>query len=100
MTKRKQSTFDRVMQNPKQKKAFDKEYSQFLFSELVLEAMEEQKISVRKLAQKSGVSTSIIQNLRSMKPANITLKTLSSLLDVLGYELRAKKNGKEYRLSS
>jgi len=100
MKNKNQSTFDRIMQDPKSKEKFDKEYSQFLFSELVLEAMKEQDISVRKLSQKSGVSTSIIQNLRAMKPTNITLKTISSLLDVLGYELAAKKKGKLYRLSS
>jgi transcriptional regulator with XRE-family HTH domain len=94
------STMDRFLSDSKQKKKFDEEYSQFLFSELLLEAMEEEHISVRRLAKESGVSTSVIQNMRAMKPTNITLKTMFSLLDTLGYELTAKKGSKSVRLSA
>ena len=59
------SSFDIFMQDTKQKKQFDMEYNRFLLSEFLLEAMEESHISVRKLAEKSGVSPSIIQNIRS-----------------------------------
>ena len=85
------STFERVTSNPKQKKAFEKEYANFLLSEFLLEAMSQQDISVRALSKASGISTSIIQNLRAMQPVNITLKTLNALLSTLGYELVAKK---------
>ena len=61
------STFDRVMANPKQKGLFDKEYSSFLLSEFLLEAMESRKIPTRKLAK------------------------INSLLTPLDYELIAKK---------
>ncbi len=98
--KKKASTFDRIMQDKEQKELFDKEYTQFLFSELLLDAMEEEHISVRKLSQESGVSTSVIQNMRSLKPVNITLKTMASLLKPLGYELTAKKGRKTVRLSA
>ncbi len=93
------STFEQFMSNPEQKEIFEKEYAQFLFSELLLEAMEEEKISVRKLSQESGVSTSIIQNIRALKPVNMTLKTMASLLAPLGYELTAKKGRKVFRLT-
>jgi Sec7-like guanine-nucleotide exchange factor len=91
MKNRKKSTFDRIMSDSEQKKRFEKEYVQFLFSELLLEAMDEEHISVRALSKKSGVSTSVIQNMRSMKPTNITIKTMASLLKPLGYQLAATK---------
>ncbi|ETR68435.1 MAG: hypothetical protein OMM_10531 [Candidatus Magnetoglobus multicellularis str. Araruama] len=88
------------MSDSEEKKKFDKEYMQFLFSELILEAMEEERISVRELSKKSGVSTSIIHHLRAMKPINITIKTLTSLLKPLGYQLVATKGGTTVKLSS
>jgi len=45
MKNKKKSTFDRVMSDSEQKKKFEKEYVQFLFSELLLEAMAEEHIS-------------------------------------------------------
>lgn len=89
--KKTKSTFERVMSDPKQKKAFEKEYANFLLSELLLDAMAQQDISVRALSKASGISTSVIQNLRAMQPVNITLKTLNALLSSLGYELVARK---------
>jgi DNA-binding Xre family transcriptional regulator len=87
------------MSDSEQKKKFEKEYVQFLFSELLLEAMDEEHISVRELSRDSGVSTSVIQNMRSMKPTNITMKTMASLLKPLGYQLAATKDGKTVELS-
>ncbi|WP_428356845.1 helix-turn-helix domain-containing protein [Methyloprofundus sp.] len=99
MTNKKKSTFDRFINEPEQRKKFEKEYTQFLFSELLLEAMDEEHISVRELSKESGISTSIIQNMRSMKPTNITIKTMASLLKPLGYQLVATKDGKNVELS-
>lgn len=89
--KKARSTFERAMSDPKQRKAFEKEYANFLLSELLLDAMAQQDISVRALSKASGISTSVIQNLRAMQPVNITLKTLNALLSTLGYELVARK---------
>ena len=99
MKNEKQSTFDRVMSDSEQKKKFEKEYVQFLFSELLLEAMDEENISVRVLSKESGVSTSVIQNMRSMKPTNITIKTMASLLKPLGYQLIATKGRRVVKLT-
>ena len=99
MTNKEKSTFDRFMVDSKQKKKFEKEYVQFLFAELLLEAMDEEHISVRELSKESGISTSVIQNMRSMKPTNITMKTMASLLKPLGYQLAATKDGKTVELS-
>ena len=88
------STFYRIMADPAQKKKFEREYAQFLFSELIIDGMEEEHLSVRALSKMSGVSTSIIQNMRSMKPTNITINTMASLLKSLGYRLTAQKGDK------
>lgn len=93
------STFDRIMADPEQNKKFEKEYAQFLFSELIIDGMKEEHISVRALSEMSGVSTSIIQNMRSMKPTNITIKTMASLLKPLGYQLTATKGDKTIELT-
>ena len=89
--KKSMTTFDKFMQNPEQKKKYDKEYNKFLLSEFLLEAMEDNDISVRKLAEKSGVAPSIIQNIRSEKTSNVTFNTLNSILSSLGYQLSFKK---------
>ena len=85
------STFDKLMQDPKQKEKFDKEYSKFLVKEFLLEAMNENHISVRKLAEESGVSTSIIQNIKSEKSTNVTFSTLNTLMSALGYRVIIEK---------
>ena len=53
--------------------------------------MQEDNISIRKLAKEAGVSPSLIQDLRSGKRDNLTLKNFSSLMDALGYNLVLEK---------
>lgn len=89
--KNKLTTFDRLMQNPKWKLDFEKGYEKFLLSEFLIEAMEENKISVRKLALKSGVSSTLIQNIRSGKSSNVSLSTLIHILRALHYKLKFEK---------
>ncbi len=85
------TTFDRLMQNPDWRDGFEKGYEKFLISEFLIEAMEENNISVRKLAEKAGVSPTIIQNLRSGKRTNVRLNTLIPLLSVLHYKVKFVK---------
>ena len=85
------STFERLMLDPKWKAGFEKGYEKFLISELLIEAMEDNKISVRKLAQKAGVSPTIIQNMRSGKSSNISLNTLAPILSALHYKIKFEK---------
>jgi DNA-binding Xre family transcriptional regulator len=94
------STFDKLMKDPKWKKDFDKGYEEFLISEFLIEAMEENKISVRKLAEKAGVSPTVIQNLRSGKRSNISLNTLSPILSVLHYRLEFVKDRKIHKINN
>lgn len=49
--------------------------------------MEQDHISVRKLASAAGVSPTIIQGLRSGSKTNITIETLSKILDAVGYQI-------------
>lgn len=87
MKKKTKSTYEEFIENKKQKKLLDKEYRELLISELLLAAMEEDHISVRKLAAEADVSPTIIQSLRSGKKTNITVDTLSRILDVIGYQI-------------
>ena len=61
---RKKATFEREMKSPAFRRAFEKEYSELLLSELVCAAMEEVHISVRKLAKAVDLSRSVIQKIR------------------------------------
>jgi DNA-binding Xre family transcriptional regulator len=96
--KKQLSTFERFMQNPKWRASFEKGYEKFLISEFLIEAMEENKISVRKLAQKAGVSPTIIQNIRSGKSSNISINTLAPILSVLHYKIEFVKDRKHVAL--
>jgi len=99
-TKKEISSFDAFMSDPKRKALFEKEYSQFLLSEFLIEEMEKNKVSVRKLSTTTGISTSIIQNLKAMKSENLTLKTILSLIEPFGYELKIQKGKKSYSFNA
>jgi DNA-binding Xre family transcriptional regulator len=99
MKKKNKSTYEEFIEHKKQKKLLDKEYRELLISELLLAAMEEDHISVRKLAAEAKVSPTIIQSLKSGKKINITIDTLSRILDVIGYQIiLVPKNSSERRL--
>jgi DNA-binding Xre family transcriptional regulator len=87
-----ETTFDKIINsNPKRKEKFDKEYNEFLLSEFILEKMEEENISVRSLAEKAGVSPTIIQKMRGQNAEKINLRTLSNVLYTLGYKINIEK---------
>ncbi len=108
MTRKAASTFEQHMQNPKRKKQFDQQYREFVLSELLLALMAEDEVSVRELAKEAGVSPTIIQQIRSGTKGNLTLSTLISILEALGYsttlEIEKKRGArispKRFRLSS
>jgi len=87
-----ESTFDKfINSNPKRREEFDKEYNAFLLSEFLLEKMEEESISVRKLAKKSGVSPTVIQKIRKKNAEKINFRTFTNLLYSLGYRICFEK---------
>jgi len=87
MKKKVKSSYEEFIENKKQKKLLDKEYRDLFISELLLAAMKEDHISVRKLAAEAEVSPTVIQGLKSGKKTNITIETLSRILDVIGYRI-------------
>ena len=101
MSKKKQSpssTFERLMRNPKRKARFEDKYAQFLLSEIILGLMEQEKISVRALARKVGISPAVIQDIRSGKRMNITVKNLLGIATSLGATVRIEKDDISYSL--
>jgi DNA-binding Xre family transcriptional regulator len=87
MKKKAKSTYEQLIEDVEQKELLDKEYNDLLLSELLLAIMEDDHISVRKLAMAAGVSPTIIQALKTGKKTNITLDTFSKILDAIGYEI-------------
>jgi DNA-binding Xre family transcriptional regulator len=87
MKKKTKSTYEEFIEDVEQKDLLDREYKELLLSELLIAAMEHDQISVRKLASAAGVSPTIIQGLRSGSKTNITIETLSKILDAVGYQI-------------
>jgi DNA-binding phage protein len=88
----KETTFDAfIASDPREKAQFEKEYNSFLLSEFILEKMEEEHISIRALAEKAGVSPTIIQKIRSKDAGKITYRTFSNVLHSLGYRINIEK---------
>lgn len=91
-SKRQPSTYERIChEDPDFEKDLNKKYHEFVLSELLLAIMQEDHVSIRKLAKEAGVSPSLIQDLRSGKRDNLTLRSFSSLMDALGYNLILEK---------
>ena len=86
------STYERLIKDPKRKIKIEKKYKQLLLSELLIALMEEDNVSVRKLAKSAGISPSIIQDIRSGKKENITLKSFSNIAEALGYVIVLEKS--------
>ena len=85
------STYEEFISDPKRKIKFEKEYNDFLLSEFVLEKMESEQISVRALAQKAGVSPTVIQKIRSKNAERINFRTFTNVLHSLGYKLNIER---------
>ncbi len=90
-----QSTYEREMMDPEFRAQFEIEYQEFALSEIVLQLMEEEKISVRKLARAAEVSPTVIQDIRSGNRTNITLDNFFKILKALGSRM-AVQVGDQY----
>ena len=86
------TTFDRWMRDPSFKKTFQTEYQEFLLSELVLALMENDHKSVRVLAKESGISPTVIQNIRSGKQQDMKLGNFLNLASACGFHLVLEKD--------
>ena len=95
MTKKTKSTYDKLMasMSAKEKTEYEKELKDFIISELILAAMEEDNISVRKLAKLAGVSPTIVQEMRSGIKKSFNTDSFFKVLKGLGYNLFLERNG-------
>lgn len=91
MKKKIESTYNQIATNPKRKKRIEKEYQELLISEILCAAMQQDTISVRKLAAEAGVSPTIIQELKTGKRTNITLSTFNRVLNAIGYQISVER---------
>src|ERR1700680_226890 len=81
------STFERKMKNPKFRKAFEIGYKKLLFSELMIALMENDDVSIRKLAKEAGIASSVIQKLRSGEQTDIKVSNLIKIAHVFHYSV-------------
>lgn len=92
MTKKTLSTFEREMQNASFKEQFEEEYSEFVLSETIRTLMEKAHKTVRKLANESGLSTTVIQNMRSGVQEDVKLGNFINISHACGYKVILEKN--------
>lgn len=91
MPKKILSTFEREMEDSNFKASFDKEYKDFLLSELLQDLMEESNKSVRKLASEVDLSPTVIQNVRSGKQENLMMTNFLNIAAACGYHVFLEK---------
>lgn len=90
------STYERLItEDPEFEKDLKKRYREFVLSELLLAVMEEDHISIRKLAKEAGISPSLIQDLRTGKKDNLTFRSFSNIVEALGYDIVLEKRRKK-----
>lgn len=88
MNKKVKSTSDKFIESlsPEELKEFKEGYKDFALSELILALMEQDEISVRKLAKIAGVSPTIVQEMRSGLKKNYSLESFYKILKTLGFD--------------
>lgn len=92
------STYERKMQNKKFKQAYEQSYKELLFSELLVSIMEADDKSIRALAKESGLSSSVIQDIRTGKQQDIKVSNLIKLATAFGYAVVLEKGNKKLEL--
>ena len=85
------STYEREMQDPKFKAAFEKEYQEFALQELLLSMSQGDEKSVRILAKEAGLHPNAIQNLRSGKTNDIKLTSFLRIAKAYGFSVELVK---------
>lgn len=85
------SAYEREMQDPKFKAAFEKEYQEFALQELLLSMSQGDEKSVRILAKEAGLHPNAIQNLRSGKTNDIKLTSFLRIAKAYGFSVELVK---------
>jgi len=88
------STYEKERQDPEFKKAFEKEYMEFAFQELLFAMSEGDEKSVRILAKEAGLHPNAVQKLRSGKSRDVRLSTFIKIAEAYGYSLELVKGNK------
>ncbi|MBN4075268.1 MAG: hypothetical protein COA71_03760 [SAR86 cluster bacterium] len=100
MSKQPQSTFEKELKDLSFKKEFDREYKEFVLSELLCAMMAEDKVSVRKLAKAVKLSPTIIQKLRSGEQTDMKISNFANIVREFGYSLVLEKGKNRVYLNS
>lgn len=88
--KKKMSTYEEMILNPKVKKDLDTGYKELVISELVLALMQEDHVSVRMLAKEAGLSPTTIQELKT-KNKLPNMKTFFKIMDHFNLKVTIQK---------
>ncbi len=99
MNRKKISTFDQEMKDPIFKKDFEEGYKEFLWSELLVDLMEEGQKTVRGLADEVGLSPTVIQKLRTGKQEDLKMKNFVNIAEACGYHLVLEKGTHRIQIS-
>jgi len=86
MPKKMKSSYDEFIEklSPKELEKFKEGYREFAISELILALMQQDDVSVRKLAKIAGVSPTLIQSMRSGTKNDFNMQSLFKVLKGLG----------------
>jgi hypothetical protein len=86
MNKKRTSTVDQFMKSlsPAERKAMENDYQELLLSELILAVMEQDNLSVRRLAQLAGVSPTIVQAMRTGAKKDFSMQSFFKVLKGMG----------------
>ena len=100
MAKKIKSTVDEFIESlsPKEKKEFDEGYKDLLLSEMILAAIEEDNVSVRRLAKLAGVSPTVIQSMRSGIKKDFNMGSFFKILKGLGCKILIERKGQQFPL--
>lgn len=98
-SKKEVSTYERLMQNPEFAQALEEESAKLHMSEILIELMDKNAISVRKLADKAHISPAVVQGIRSGTRKNASITSVANIFRALGYDLVLKNQKEEFALT-
>lgn len=91
MSEKTLSTFDREVQDNKLYESFEKGYREFSLSKILMGLMKESHKTVQGLAHEIGLSTSVIQKVRSGEQQDLKISTFPTITEACGYHLCLEK---------
>ena len=92
------SVFHDVIESKEFKDTYEKEQKEFALSELIISLMENDDISIRKLAKKINVAPATIQRLRSGDRTDAKLSNFLSIVEACGGSVFVKVGEEQIHL--